>query len=156
MTVCRRGHQTLWWWPKLLWAMPRQRTRELVMSWCRSSFGGKTSIKELQLISEYALLKSTLDRGQAICICMLLIWDKTIGNGSSPRLYLAKTFPNVLLAKLLFLWLNLALWLPIWNPHSKRGGPSKIVSSNHLVLPLFTFTTEVVSQLHSCLFHVRE
>lgn len=83
------------------------------MSWCRSSFGGKTSIKELQLISEYALFKSTLDRGQAICLSMLLIQDKTIGSGSSPRLYLAKTFPNVLLAKLLFLWLNLALWLPI-------------------------------------------
>lgn len=126
------------------------------MSWCRSSFGGRTSVKELQLTSEYGLLQSTLDRGQAICINTLLIQDKILGSGSSPKIYLANTSLNALLAKLLCLWLHLALRLPICNPHSKRWGSSKIVSSNHLVLPLFTLTTEAVSQLHSFLFHVRQ
>lgn len=89
-------------------------------SWCRSFFCGRISVKELQLTSEYGLLKSNLERGQAISISMLFIQDKTIGSGSSPRLYRAKTLPNVLLAKLLCLWLNLALGLPICNLHSTK------------------------------------
>lgn len=126
------------------------------MSCCTSSFGGRITIKELQLTSECKLLKQTLERGQAVCISMLLAQDKTTGSGSSPRLYLAKTFPNALLAKPLCLWLNLALGLPICNTHSKRWGSSKM---SQAITWCYHRSHSQLKQSHSyiyVLFHVRE
>lgn len=162
VTVGRHGHQTSWWWSKLLWAKPRWRVRELVMSWCRSSSGGRTSIQEFQVTSENVWIvqvnskKGTGDLYKCVT-CPGQDNREWWAPWTSLTLYLAGAFSNTLLSKVLCLWLKLTPRLRMCNPHCERWRPSQIISGNPLLLPLHPLTIElVVSQLGlRCIPHQR-